>query len=135
MDVIQAWSRSNVMYAVPEERQVFISTVPAKRSERQLALAVVLLSVAIFIGVIPFARLPLPQVWAFIPIYESALVVSDLITAMLLFAQYNLLRTRSLLALASGYLFTAAMIVPHALTFPGLFKSAGLLGAGPQSTA
>jgi len=84
---------------------------------------------------IPFAGLPLPRVWAFIPIYESALIISDLITAMLLFAQYDLLRTRSLLVLASGYLFTAAMIVPHALTFPGLFASAGLLGAGPQSTA
>jgi len=123
------------MSAVPEERQVFISTVPATLSERQLALTVVLLSFAIFVGMIPFARLPLPQVWAFIPIYESALVISDLITAMLLFAQYNLLRTRSLLVLASGYLFTAAMIVPHALTFPGLFAPAGLLGAGPQSTA
>ena len=123
------------MHAVPDDLQVFISTVPAKRSERRLALTVVLLSVAIFIGMVPFARLPLPQVWAFMPIYESALVISDLITAMLLFAQYGLLRTRSLLVLASGYLFTAAIIVPHALTFPGLFAPTGLLGAGPQSTA
>jgi PAS domain S-box-containing protein len=135
MDVIQASNWSNIMHAVPGERQVFISTVLAKRPERRLALAFVLLSFAIFIGMIPFARLPLPQVWAFIPIYESALIISDLITATLLFAQYDLLRTRSLLVLASGYLFTAAMIVPHALTFPGLFASAGLLGAGPQSTA
>jgi PAS domain S-box-containing protein len=135
MDVIQASSRSNIMHAVLGERQIFISTVLAERPERRLALTVVLLSFAIFIGMIPFTRLPLPQVWAFMPIYESALIVSDLITAILLFAQYDLLRTRSLLVLASGYLFTAAMIVPHALTFPGLFASAGLLGAGPQSTA
>ena len=27
------------------------------------------------------------------------------------------------------------MIVPHALTFPGLFAPTGLLGAGPQTTA
>jgi PAS domain S-box-containing protein len=117
------------------ERQIIISTVLAKRPERRLALTVVLLSFVCFICMVPFARLPLPQVWAFIPIYESALIVSDLVTAILLFAQYNLLRTRSLLVLASGYLFTAAMIVPHALTFPGLFTSTGLLGAGPQSTA
>jgi PAS domain S-box-containing protein len=123
------------MHAVLGERQIFISTVLAKRPERRLALTVVLLSFASFICMIPFARLPLLQVWAFIPIYESALIISDLITAILLFAQYNLLRTRSLLVLASGYLFTAAMIVPHALTFPGLFAPAGLLGAGPQSTA
>src|SRR5450755_2631717 len=123
------------MHAVPGERQTFISTVLAKRPERLQVLAGVLLSLAIFIGMIPFARLPLPQVWAFIPIYDSALIISDLITALLLFAQYDLIRTRSLLVLASGYLFTAAMIVPHALTFPGLFASAGLLGGGQQSTA
>ena len=123
------------MHSVLVERQIFISTALANRPERRLALTVVVLSFASFICVIPFARLPLLQVWAFIPIYESALIISDLITAILLFAQYNLLRTRSLLVLASGYLFTAAMIVPHALTFPGLFSPTGLLDAGPQSTA
>jgi PAS domain S-box-containing protein len=135
MDVIQAPSRSNIMHAVRGERQIFISTVLAKRPEQRLALAVVLLSLTIFIGTVPFARLMLPQVWAFIPIYEAALIVSDLITAILLFAQYSLLRTRSLLVLGCGYLFTAAMIVPHALTFPGVFAPTGLLGAGSQSTA
>jgi len=117
------------------ERQIFISTALATRPERRLALTVALLSLASFICMVPFARLPLPQVWAFIPIYESALIISDLMTAILLFAHYNLLHARSLLVLASGYLFTAAMIVPHALTFPGLFARTGLLGAGPQSTA
>jgi len=37
--------------------------------------------------------------------------------------------------LRSGYLFTAAAAIVHALTFPGLFAPAGLLGAGPQTTA
>ncbi len=37
--------------------------------------------------------------------------------------------------LASGYLFTVAITVPHALSFPGVFSPTGLLGAGPQSTA
>src|SRR5262249_37964566 len=40
---------------------------------------------------------------------------------------------RALLVLASGYLFAALMVVPHALTFPGAFAPTGLLGAGPQS--
>jgi hypothetical protein len=135
IDVKQASAQSDIMHSVLVERQIFISTALANRPERRLALTVVVLSFASFICVIPFARLPLLQVWAFIPIYESALIISDLITAILLFAQYNLLRTRSLLVLASGYLFTAAMIVPHALTFPGLFSPTGLLDAGPQSTA
>jgi len=67
--------------------------------------------------------------------YESALFFNDLITAVLLFGQFIQLRARALLVLAAGYLFDAAIIVPHALTFPGAFSSTGLLGAGAQTTA
>jgi hypothetical protein len=42
--------------------------------------------------------------------------------------------SRALLALASGYLFTALIVIPHALTFPGAFSTTGLLSAGVQST-
>jgi signal transduction histidine kinase/CheY-like chemotaxis protein len=67
--------------------------------------------------------------------YESALVVNDLITAVLLFGQFRTLGRRALLVLAIGYLFTAFMAGAHALTFPGRFAPNGLLGAGPQTTA
>jgi signal transduction histidine kinase/ActR/RegA family two-component response regulator len=122
-------------HVLTERSQGFLSTLPAGRGERRLALAVVLVSVAIFLAAVPFARVPLVQIWAFIPAYESALVINDLITAVLLFGQFSFLRSRALLVLASGYLFTAFMTVSHALTFPGLFSPSGLLGAGPQSTA
>ncbi|MDB5577877.1 MAG: hybrid sensor histidine kinase/response regulator, partial [Bradyrhizobium sp.] len=49
--------------------------------------------------------------------------------------QFSLLRSRALLLLASGYLFTASAAVVHGLTFPGLFSPSGLLGAGLQTTA
>jgi signal transduction histidine kinase len=94
-----------------------------------------LLSAAAFLAMAPFAKIPLVQVWAFIPIYESALIAGDLITAIMLFGQYSILRTPALLVLAGAYLFTALITVAHALTFPGLFATTGLLGAGPQSTA
>lgn len=74
-------------------------------------------------------------VWAFIPIYETLLVIHDLITALLLYGQFSILRERPLAILASGYLFTGLMAAFHALTFPGLFTPEGLLGAGTQSTA
>ncbi len=118
-----------------DERPVFLSTLPAGPRERRLALAVVLASVVVFLAAAPLAKVPLAQVWAFIPIYESALVINDLITAVLLLGQFEILRSRALLVLASGYLFTAFIAVAHALTFPGLFSSTGLLGAGSQSTA
>ena len=37
--------------------------------------------------------------------------------------------------LATGYLFSALIVIPHALTFPSAFAPTGLLGAGPQSSA
>ncbi|WP_235965193.1 response regulator [Caenimonas soli] len=75
------------------------------------------------------------QVPAFIPVYQSALVVCDLLTAILLWGQYGILRSRALLVLAAGYLFSALMAVAHALSFPGLFAAGGLFGAGRQTTA
>src|SRR5258706_1670316 len=118
-----------------DDARLFLSLWPAGRDERRLALAAVLASVAVFVAAAPFAKAPLAQIGAFIPVYESALVINDLITAVLLFGQFSILRSRALLVLASGYLLTAFMAVSHALTFPGLFSPTGLLGAGPQSTA
>ena len=118
-----------------ERGGISLSTMAPTREERRLALGVVLASTALFIVCAPLAQRPLAQLWAFIPAYQSALVVNDLITAALLFGHFSFLRSRSLLALASGYLFTALITVAHALTFPSLFAPGGLLGAGPQSTA
>ncbi|HEY5827410.1 MAG: MASE4 domain-containing protein [Hyphomicrobiaceae bacterium] len=113
----------------------FPSTALPGPGERKLALWVALVSAVAFVVAVPYAREPLAQVWAFFPIYESALAISDLITAVLLAAQFLILRARRLLLLACAYLLTAAMVVAHLLTFPGLFSTTGLLGAGPQSTA
>ena len=113
----------------------YLSRAPATAAQRRLALAIVILSAAAFIPAVPFARLPLAKVPAFIPSYEAALALSDLITAVLLFGQFARLRTTALLALASGYLYDALIIVPHAFTFPGVFSPTGLLGAGSQTTA
>ena len=71
---------------------------------------------------------------AFVAAYQSALAINDIITAVLLLSQFTILRSRGLLLLASGYLFTAAAAIVHALTFPGLFTPTGLFGAGPQTT-
>ena len=115
--------------------QPFLSNLPPEPGQRRFALAVTLFSALTFIALAPFAKLPLAELWGFIPVYQSAIVVIDLTTALLLFGQFAILRSRALLALASGYLFTAFMAVAHMLTFPGLFAPSGLLGAGSQTTA
>src|ERR1700740_2243206 len=89
---------------VTDERRVFLSTSPAGRGERRLALAVLFASVPVFLAAAPCAKLPLAQVPAFLPVYQSALVINDLITAVLLFGQFRILRSRALLVLACGYL-------------------------------
>jgi signal transduction histidine kinase/ActR/RegA family two-component response regulator len=118
-----------------DPQRVFLSILPAQRTERRIALAVVLASLAISLATAPFAQVKLPRMDAFIPIYESALTFNDLITAVLLFGQFTILRSRAILLLACAYLFTGLMVVAHMLSFPGLFAEGGLLSGGPQTTA
>ena len=119
---------------VDGDRGIFLSTLPATRRDRVVALAVVGVSSVLFACLVPFAGMPLAPIPAFVASYQSALAVNDLITAVLLFSQFGILRSRALLLLASGYLFTAAAAIAHALTFPGLFAPTGLLNAGSQTT-
>jgi signal transduction histidine kinase len=70
-----------------------------------------------------------------VPIQKTLMLVSDLVTAALLFGQYSIGRNPALNILAAGYLFTAIIVIPHALTFPGVFSETGLIAAGPQSAA
>ena len=88
-----------------------------------------------FCAVAPFARVPLPRIEAFIPIYDSTFALANLVTAGFLLVGFNRSRLRAVLVLASGYLFTSLIAVPHMLTFPDLFSSSSLLGAGPQTSA
>ncbi len=123
------------MSSTDAAKRGFLSTELPGLAQKRLALSVALVSVAVFLGVAPYARVQLPEIWAFVPIYQSALIVNELITAALLFGQYCFVRSKPLLVLASAYLFSASMAIAHALSFPGLFSPAGLLGGGAQTTA
>ena len=117
-----------------DERNIFLSTKPATRGDRMPALAVVGVLAVLFACAVPFAGVPLAPIPAFVAGYQSALAINDLITAVLLFSQFAISRSRALLLLTSGYLFTAMAAIVHALTFPDLFAPGGLLGAGTQTT-
>jgi signal transduction histidine kinase len=126
---------SETAVAGPEEQDFILSSLSPSRAQKRLALGVVLfLAIVFLVTAGPLATLQLPPVDAFIPVYATAMFVIDSITAALLFAQFSILRSRALLVLASGYLFTALIVVPWMLTFPGVFAPGGLLGAGLQST-
>src|SRR6201985_166483 len=123
-----------MLMQTPVDRNIFLSTLPASKTDRRLALTVGGISVVLIVLAVPYAGVPLPPVPAFVASYQSALAVNDIITAVLLYSQFGALRTRALLLLATGYLFTAAAAFTHALSFPGLFAPEGLLGGGHQAT-
>ena len=110
-----------------------LANIPPTPGQRRMARAFLLALLLLFLGTWPFAHVKLPEVDAFVPTLAGALFVSDCVTAALLFAQYSILRQWALLVIASGYLFTALIVVAHALAFPGAFTPTGVLGSGPQS--
>ncbi len=54
-------------------RRMFLAMAPAGRRERQIALAIAAASLLLFLAIVPFARIPLAKMPAFIPSYEAAL--------------------------------------------------------------
>jgi signal transduction histidine kinase len=119
---------------VPEEQRFILSALPPSLAQRRLAFAVMTaLILAALITVGPFSTFRPGRIDAFVPTYGTALFVTDSITAVLLFAQFSIVRSRALAVLASGYLFAGLILIPWMLTFPGVFAPGGLLGAGLYS--
>ncbi len=110
-----------------------LANIPPTPGQRRLARAFLLTLLVILLGTWPLAAIKLPEVDAFVPALAAALFVSDCVTAALLFAQFSLLRQWALLVIASGYLFSALIVIAHALAFPGAFTPTGVLGSGLQS--
>ena len=121
--------------AKPPHSLTTLLNAPPGRLANAIAIVIVAISVVTLAVLSPFARIGLARLDAFIPAYELALLITDLITALLLFGQFMRARSLALLVLACGYLFNSLVIIPHALTFPGVFAPQGLLGAGTQTTA
>lgn len=111
---------------------LFVRT-PVPAQVRLVSVLAGLLFVA-FLASLPFGPRPLAKIPSFIPVVDTGLLLGDVLTATLLFGQAAVLRSRALMMLATGYLFTGLIIIPHALTFPDAFSSTGLLGAGVSTT-
>ena len=107
----------------------------ADRQQVRFSLAIIGLMIAAGLLILPVRAVRLPQVVSFIPTVDGIMFLGELITATLLYAQAAVFRSRALSVLASGYVFAAILLVPHALTFPGAFSPDGLLGAGVNTTA
>jgi hypothetical protein len=77
----------NIPVGGPEEQHFVLSTLSPGQAQRRLALAVVLvLLVALFMFAGPLSTIQPGRIGAFVPAYATAIFVTDLITAVLLFA-------------------------------------------------
>jgi diguanylate cyclase (GGDEF)-like protein len=112
-----------------------LGTLPPSALERRTARLLIVMSAVILLASVPFARVKLAPVPGFVSVYESALIVNDLVTAALLIGQFMVCRTRAMRILVCGYAFTGLIAIFHLLSFPGLFAQNGLLGGDAQTTA
>ena len=85
------------------EPTVVLSSSVAGSGEQRFAFLVIAVSALAFLGLAPFAPVPLWPMPVFIPIYQSALVITDVVTAVFLLGQQQLLRTGALTMLAGGH--------------------------------
>jgi signal transduction histidine kinase len=111
----------------------FLSRAAVGSRELRLCLVLTGISAIVFVACVPYVRVPLQGSPAFVAVYNAVSILNDFTTAIILFGQFNILRSRALLVLASGYLFASVISAVQLLTFPGMFAATGLLGAGSQT--
>ena len=112
-------------------------TTPATRvaPPAQRAMAVdgcVLLATATII-LLPFSRVVLPRVPGFLPVYQTALIGTYLISAYLMYGHSRVLRSLPLMHLSAGCLYTAIVLVVQLLAFPGMVSEGKNLLFGSQT--
>ena len=112
--------------------QAFLVTSSASLGARRCALAVVIALFVVFCALTPFSRALIPRIEAFIPIFESAFGLINLVTASFLLV---VPRMHAVLFLSTGYFFTSLMSVLHMVTFPGPVSRSGFLSLDPHTSA
>jgi PAS domain S-box-containing protein len=123
------------MARYPTETETWLLSLPPTRRQTQWVIAVAVCQLVVFALLVPFAAVQVRQINGFIPAVECIEFMSNLVTSVLLLSQFAIHRPSALLILACGYLLSALIIIPHALSFPGVFSPLALPGAGLQTTA
>lgn len=82
----------------------------------------------------PIAAVKGPLVAAFLPSYQTAIIIAYVITGYLIFAQYRVTHSLALLYVSGGCIYTGAILVAQFLSFPGSFVAQGPVFGGRQTT-
>ncbi|MDR6831019.1 hypothetical protein J2X48_004625 [Bosea sp. BE271] len=96
---------------------------PPTPRQNLLAGGLIALLLGVLVVTIPYARQPTIGTEPFVAAYAAAIFIVELTAAALLFAQFAIQRSRAILLLAAGFLFSALLAIPWALTFPGVFAA------------
>ena len=81
---------------------IVLVDLPVGQTERRTAFAIALALLGSAEVAAPFASVPLRQFEAFIPVSQTFIFVNDLITSVLLIAQFVIVRWRAILVLDDG---------------------------------
>jgi hypothetical protein len=73
-----------------DESGAWLATTPATVVQRRLTLAAIVALLLIFVAVVAFSNVPLLQSDGFIPFIQGTMFVTELATAVLLYAQFAL---------------------------------------------
>ena len=114
-------------------RTLGLFDTPPNRQEIRLGLTIAGLLLISLVVLMPLHAIEVGEVTAFVPTIDVAMCVCELIIGALLYAQAVVFRSRALTILGSGYVLAALLLVPHALTTPGVFTANGLLDASAST--
>ena len=103
------------------------------RHHRIAALTMAVAIGAVALVSLPFGQTALPANPSFLPAFGAMTFVSDLLTGCLLLSQARLAQDAKSLRLGVAYLFSALMLVPHMLAFPGVFAAAPVIGGSASA--
>src|SRR3954465_3996561 len=112
---------------------IVVAFMPSTPRQRAIAVGVVLAIVAAAALVAPFASIQIGMIDSFVPVLQTVLSAADLLTAILLFAQYSVQPHRALLVVAGGYLLSASFAFLQTLSFPNGYAPNGIIGGGSNT--
>lgn len=115
--------------AAAEEQRFLITALSPGPAQKRLALAVVVaVMLAAFLIMGPLSGIQFRANRTFVAAYVAAMLVTDAITAVLLYAQFTIVRSLAILVVASGYLFCALIVLMYFFAFPGLVPAEAAFG-------
>jgi len=110
-----------------------LATSESTPGSRRNALIASAAMIALAVGATVFGRRGAVAISTVLPLLVGCVIVSEMMSAYVLFAEFARSRLIWLLFVAAAYSLTATLTVPYILTFPGVFVPSGLLGATDQT--